>query len=138
MLVNGRAKRAEVYPGLLCKEILIGLQRQMRKDGRLTGGGDLGIVIAVEEKVDGHEQQVQQAWDDVTGKELRAERVREAREEEMEEVRKHRVYIKVPISECLKKTGKMPVGVRWVDINKGDEIHEEYRSRLVAMEKLSG
>ena len=52
----------------------------------------------------------------------------------MGEVRKHRVYIKVPIQECYDKTGKSPIKTRWIDINKGDKIHPEYRSRLVAKE----
>ena len=38
------------------------------------------------------------------------------------------------ISECWEKTGKGPIAVRWVDINKGDETHPSYRSRLVAKE----
>ena len=57
-----------------------------------------------------------------------------ARIEEMEEFRKHGVYIKVPIKECMERTGKKPIGVRWVDINKGDHVSPEYRSRLVAKE----
>ena len=57
-----------------------------------------------------------------------------ARAEEMEEVRKHEVYVKVPLSECYDKTGAPPIGTRWVDVNKGDTIHPEYRSRLVAQE----
>ena len=36
--------------------------------------------------------------------------------------------------ECWEATGKGPIGVRWVDINKGDEDRPEYRSRLVAKE----
>ena len=31
-------------------------------------------------------------------------------------------------------TGKAPIGCRWIDINKGDDEHPEYRSRLVAKE----
>ena len=31
-------------------------------------------------------------------------------------------------------TGKDPIGARWVDINKGDKVHPELRSRLVAQE----
>ena len=42
------------------------------------------------------------------------------------------MYIKVPIKECWDKTGKGPIKTRWLDINKGDNIHPEYRSRLVA------
>ena len=44
------------------------------------------------------------------------------------------VYEKVPIEECWKETGKGPIAARWVDINKGDEAHPNYRSRLVAKE----
>ena len=32
------------------------------------------------------------------------------------------------------ETGKAPVKVKWIDINKGDEEKEDLRSRLVAME----
>ena len=34
--------------------------------------------------------------------------------------------------ECLINTGKNPISVRWVDINKGDDATPNYRSRLVA------
>ena len=36
LLMNGRAKRAQVYPDELCKQILIGLVNQTRADGRLS------------------------------------------------------------------------------------------------------
>ncbi len=52
--------------------------------------------------------------------------------EEMHEVHKHNVYTKVPIEDCWDRTGKSPVEVRWLDINKGDSVHPEYKSRLVA------
>ena len=52
----------------------------------------------------------------------------------MQVFREHTVYIKVPERECKEKTGKRPIGVRWVDINKGDKENPEYRSRLVAKE----
>ena len=58
----------------------------------------------------------------------------QAREEVMKEFRKHDVYSKVPIRECLETTGRKPIGVKWVDVNKGDERRPEYRSRLVAKE----
>ena len=38
------------------------------------------------------------------------------------------------MSECLKKTARQPIGVRWIDINKGDNDQPNYRSRLVARE----
>ena len=40
----------------------------------------------------------------------------------------------MPVSECWEKTGKAPIGIKWVDVNKGDEGNPEYRSRLVAKE----
>ena len=73
-------------------------------------------------------------WDDLSGKPLRAELVRKARMDEMGEVAKHGVYRLVPIAECWEKTGKGPIGTRWVDVNKGDDGNPEYRSRLVAQE----
>ena len=53
---------------------------------------------------------------------------------EIEEFRKHNVYLKVPIEECYQVTGKGPLGLKWIDINKGDDECEQYKSRLVAKE----
>ena len=36
------------------------------------------------------------------------------------------------IEECRRHTGKPPVTVRWVDVNKGDDVNSNIRSRLVA------
>ena len=54
------------------------------------------------------------------------------RKEEIDEFHKHEVYTKTELSECWKETGKAPVKVRWIDINKGDSENPDYRSRLVA------
>ena len=40
--------------------------------------------------------------------------------------------MKRPIGEARAVTGKAPISVRWVDVNKGDDIRPNYRSRLVA------
>ena len=29
-------------------------------------------------------------------------------------------------SECFERTGKPPIGVRWVDVNKGDDMNVEF------------
>ena len=52
----------------------------------------------------------------------------------MEEFSKYKVYHKVSIQDCGNATGKAPIDVRWVDINKGDDADPAYRSRLVAKE----
>ena len=69
-LINGRAKRAEVYPDELCHQILIGIMMQMKMDGRIQPG-HIGIISA--------EEEYKQAWDDTTGKELDWEGVKNAR-----------------------------------------------------------
>ena len=70
----------------------------------------------------------------MSGEPLNPEGVWAARKEELAEVHEHHVYKKVPISQCLERTGKPPIGTRWVDINKGDNVHPEFRSRVVGQE----
>ena len=60
--------------------------------------------------------------------------VRAARDEEISEIIKRSIYTIVPISDCWKVTGDKPIGVRFVDVNKGDTSNPNYRSRLVAKE----
>ena len=79
-----------------------------------------------------------EAWDDVNGKALNPAKVKNARKEEIGYYYKMKMYDKVPISECIARTGKQPIGVRWIDHNKGDDLHENYRSRLVAQQFNSG
>ena len=69
-------------------------------------------------------------WDEMSGKKLDPERVRRAREEEMIEIYKHEVYVKVPIKQCWERTGKKPIAVCWIDVNKGDDVDVEMRSNL--------
>jgi len=113
------------------KAITEGIKAQMKKSGRRTEIDEVEWSSA--EARETHEFR-----DNMTGKPLEAHMVRTARQEEMDEVNKHQVYDKVPIEECWAKTGKAPIGTRWVDINKGDDVNPEYRSRLVAKEINTG
>ena len=126
VLIGGRAKRAEIYPEELCREILIGLVNQMKIDGRISKGA-IGMLGAIDENE-------VEFWDDVSGKKLRTQGVIEARKLEISEFKKHNVYRKVPLTECWEGTGKGPLDIRWIDINKGDNVNEDLRSRLVAKE----
>ncbi len=45
---------------------------------------------------------------------------------------------KVSVEEEWKEVGRGPVGVKWVDANKGDEEKPDYRCRLVAKEIKRG
>ena len=60
--------------------------------------------------------------------------VAKAREEEIQQVKQHKVFEYVNVQEPWDVTGKGPIDTRGVDINKGDAEYEEYRSRLVAKE----
>ena len=42
------------------------------------------------------------------------------------------VWVKVPRERSRAVTGRNPISVRWVDVNKGDDLEPNYRSRLVA------
>ena len=74
------------------------------------------------------------AYDDVTGTWLDPAMVVAARRDEIEYFKSRGVYKKVGVEESWKETGKAPIAVRWIDINKGDALRPEYRSRLVAEE----
>ena len=150
-LVQGRAKRAQVYPRKLGVRICMGIAAQRKLDR-------LGMrpipIISVEEMQKAmpemqkgecpsetlHETDGEGyvAWDDVSGQELSPSLMRAARREEIAYFKSMGVYEKVDISESWKETGKAPIAVRWVDINKGDFKEPKYRSRLVAKEFNTG
>ena len=80
-----------------------------------------------------HEQELMEAWDDVSGQALDPKKVTEARREEVAYIHDSKLYTKVPRAKA-KKLGAKVISVRWIDINKGDNDNENYRSRLVARE----
>ena len=146
-LERGRAKAAQVYPRKLCAKICEGLAAQKKIE-------QLGLaarpVMTVEEmqqvanvKADENPSESlhhadaeseYSAWDDQSGQRLDPRLMIQARKDEIKYFREMGVYDKVDISEAGKETGRPPIGVRWVDINKGDSENPLYRSRLVAKE----
>ncbi len=72
--------------------------------------------------------------DAVSGQPLEPALVRAARKKELEYFDHKQVWRKRPRAEALAKTGKRPISVRWIDVNKGDDDAPNYRSRLVARE----
>ena len=44
------------------------------------------------------------------------------------------MYVKVPIEQCWQRTGKGPIGTKWLDVYKGDKVNPDIRSRWVAQE----
>ena len=72
--------------------------------------------------------------DDLTGQPLDPELCRIARKAELDYFRSKGVWSIRPIQEAWKLTGRPPISVRWVEVNKGDDENPKYRSRLVARE----
>ena len=72
------------------------------------------------------------ACDDQSGVWFKPELMAKARREEIAYFKEMEVYRQVPLSKCWEVTGQDPIALRWVDINKGDTAHPNYRSRLAA------
>ena len=70
------------------------------------------------------------AWDDVTNVERDVDNVRAARDLDMQSYEAFRAYDRVDLSEIKRTWGEL-IGTRWVDVNKGDSLHCDRRSRLV-------
>ena len=146
-LMEGRAAAAAVYPKPLVKGILEGLLEEMRARG-LQREGELGSLDAEEPEVEwsdwpewGEEVRQQQCpaeketyIDAISGRRLDPLKVAEAKMEELKIAKEYSLYEKVPIEECYNKTGKTPIGVKWVYVNKGDDENPAYRARLRAKE----
>ena len=73
-------------------------------------------------------------WNDVKGGWLDPVLIRKAREEEMQYVKKHAVYEKVPMSQRWQETEKNPIKTGWADTNKGTSECTNMRPRWVAKE----
>ena len=131
------AKDAARYPGGLCRAVLDGLRKQLRADGKLYDGCH-GVQAPDEEillkaALYGPEQGYSGKYkDSVTGQVLRDDLVVAARQSELKYFHDKSVWLKVPRGRAKQMTGKPPISVRWVDVNKGDEVEPNYRSRLVA------
>ena len=149
--IHGRATAAQIYPPALCRAVCEGPVEQLEVDGKgqfllanvnTNGGIDTRQFMEEAKKLkekhqtveEDNQPQMEMVWDDVSGAELDAKVVRRARGEDIEYVRKMRLYPKAPIQECYAKIGKAPITVRWIDINKRDIVNPNHRSRLVARE----
>lgn len=84
-----------------------------------------------EEKLEtsGYEDFEASYYDDISGKQLKPELVRESRLEELSTIKEMKVWEIIP-----RPKNERTVTTRWVDINKKDERKPKYRSRLVARE----
>ena len=136
-LVGGKAKACQIYPRDFCRAVCQGVasEKKLRELG-MQSVDILSVdeIMSVDPSQEIHEYVGEEAFDDTSGSQLVPSMVAAARREEIEYFRQMGVYRKVHRDECWQATGKGPIQVRWVDINKGDETRPNYRSRLVAKE----
>ena len=67
-----------------------------------------------------------------TGLALPPDLCQQARAEELRYFHDKGVWAIKRINECLRRIGKPPISVRWVETSKGDDDNPNIRSRLVA------
>ena len=136
------------YPPKLERAVLAGVRAQLVLDGEMREVGHVGGPDPHEEPP--LEEYLHEALpkagklyvkepviDANTGAELDPRKVAEARASELAWVKKQGVYEKVDESLCWAETGRAPITLKWVDRNKGDDIKENFRSRLVVREVKS-
>jgi len=117
--------------------MLRGIRNQLREDGALKDGC-FGVQVAddeaeIERQMRGPAQGYSGAYkDDLTGQVLRDDLVKKARAAELAYFHSKKVWKMVPKTQARSVSGRAPISVRWVDVNKGDDVHTNYRSRLVA------
>ena len=121
VLINGRARVAQVYTPEFCRAVCKGLMEQLEADRKgqfllanVMNSKEADTKSMMEEAgqmkdkcrtaEEDNDQQFEIAWDDVSGAEFDPKVVRKARGEEIEFVRKMNVYTKVIIEECYKNS----------------------------------
>ena len=75
-----------------------------------------------------------EAEDDVKGGPLDPHEVKNAREKEIKYLSDIEVFENSTEAEARARTGRKPVGLKWIDTNRGSAEAPRYRSRLVCTE----
>ena len=148
-VMSGRAKSCEKYPSRLVAAILRALRQSMRAAGRGEAQRMLGrdrqlTIAAVEAGPTLEEPELlslpdnadgdQELRDISTGLPLNLEMVKTARELEMQYMEELKVLEDSDRDACVAGTGQPPIPTDWVEINEGDSLRPNHRSRLVCQE----
>lgn len=133
------AKDSAVYQRGLCRAMLRGAADQLNEDS-LVKTGCFGMRVpdddaAVEREIRGPAQGFSGRFRaDLTGQVLHDATVIKARAVELTFFHSKGVWTKKPERQARAKTGRPQLSVRWVDVNNGADLNQNYRSRLVARE----
>ena len=134
-LINGRAREAQVYPPKLVNAILKGIKKELMNKGEISELSSITAGPSPDETSSeptehffNPDVKTEGVFDSVTGTPLKTDKVWEARREEMTWVKKQDLYEVVDEQVCWDETGRGPIGLKWVDRNKGDALNENYRN----------
>ena len=122
------AKDAARYPPGLVKAIIRGIRDELHVRGVMKRG-EFGLHaidddVMIEAELRGPAQGYSGKYvDDMSKQVLKDSMVQEARAKELLYFNSKGVWRKRPRSEAFQKTGRPPITVRWVDINKGDGLN---------------
>ena len=111
--------------------MLKGVRDQLRADGALKPGC-FGVQVAddeaeIERQLRGPEQGYSGAFrDDLTGQVLHDGMVKKARATELAYFHSKGVRTKVSRAQARARSGRAPISVGWVDVNKGDDLNPNY------------
>ena len=71
-------------------------------------------------------------WDENKGGWLDPDLCAKARQEEVEYIRRHKMYTRVSRETCIRETGKAPIKTGWAETDKGQPGKPHVRARRVA------
>ena len=97
-------------------------------------GGVIGGPLVEHDMCIGVVNRHERFIDNITGQPLNPELCRIALRKDIDDFRSKGVWDKRRVQEAWSRTGRPPISVSWVEVNKGDDEHPNYRSRLVARE----
>ena len=120
--------------GLVCK-ILGALECELSDSGYVMSlGGEVPELPDVPENWRDLVEEDGEYWDDVRGGRLDTKLVQAARREEIDWLRKEKVYEIIPRSQAIEE-GITPIKLLWINTNTGTEDVPNYRSRVVVRER---
>ena len=77
-------------------------------------------------------------WDEISNQRLDSAKSVMQGWKKCQQLQSHEICEHVPLEESWQSTGRNPGSVEWADINKGDEVKHEHRSRLAAKKYQDG
>lgn len=136
---GGRTELAQVYAGGLVRAILRAIQLQAQWDekslclfGTVMEGQVPNKSKPTPREEEDDESLTAEAWDDISGETLDSKAVSDSRREEINYYHQMDAFEVVPRHAAIERSGKNPVGGRWIGISKGDKARPLIRRRLLA------